>query len=249
TNGEPLQLVAEEIHMGGCIIRAFPVGSISAPGQDGRSAGSIYLSAKRASGELIVVADGETGGDGFDGINGVPGTFGTRGKPGENSTNPAAFNGFLDGFHAANFERLLEMRPIPDIHGYKFNDKPVYICSAAPTDGGNGENGTNGTAGGDGGKGGDTAALVVQISDSSTFAVRVESEPGKGGRSGIPGKGAVGGRAGVAGRQDPLGICPPAKDGLPGAKGKDGKPGRQGESGRKLPYRIEIGQQVIEGPK
>lgn len=244
TNGESVELVAEEIHSEGVVIKAFPVGTTAARGQNGRSAGSIYIRAKKASGEIIVVADGETGGDGVDGINGLPGTFGTRGNPGTNSTNPAAFNGFLDGFHAMNFERLLEMRPIPDIHGLKFNDKPVYICSAAPTDGGNGENGRDGINGGDGGDGGDSINLLVQISEPSDLKVREESEPGKGGRPGTPGIGGTGGRAGVAGRLDPLGICPPAKDGLPGNRGKDGRVGRQGQPGKKGSSRIEIGKEV-----
>ena len=76
TDGQSVQIEAEEIRSEGATIETFAAGQTAKQGEAGRGGGEVSIRAKRGFGKLTLIARGENGGDGKQGSNGKKGATG-----------------------------------------------------------------------------------------------------------------------------------------------------------------------------
>lgn len=209
TNGFNVEIVTEELISEKGRIETFFVNDQALNGTNGRSAGTLKITAKHAQGLMTIIMRGEHGG------HGIKGTPYAQRAP--------------DGLPPTNGQRICECR--------KCRTQDFLLsCSCATTgaDGTDGANGAKGRTGGNGGSGGDTGTLKVEIEEGSAFVLKTESFVGLGGNAGEGGDGQLGGHA-PSGNG---GACSgnPGRTGLNGPHGDNGKKGRDGKHGQVCVY-------------
>lgn len=254
TNAQPFSLEVDELVCENATINSSTVESQAALGSVGLTAGSIQIKAKRASGNLKIIANGQNGGDGAPGTPGAAGKAGEPGVTGQLGLNPDYLHRGPenDPYRARSlsdaarnnwdYERLHKSIGSPIDHPL-VRERPYSFAPDKPgTRGADGDPGSPGTPGA---LGGDAGQISVLVDEDSSLVVEIENNPGLGGRGGEGGPGGEGGAGGAAGTVERWkGRFAPA--GAPGSRGPQGRAGRDGESGRKHLAVVKIGSRIIQ---
>jgi hypothetical protein len=217
THGANLKIVADELYSWKSTIRSFVDDKRAEPARDGRPGGNIEIQARRVSGSIKFILNGEHGG------NGVPGAP---------YSEPAA----------AGKDGNAHYISIP-IMGFG-RQTTVYthcIVLGNPDSGQNGLAGRNGTNGGNGGSSG---SVMLNYIDEVNFQYEVEAKPGGPGIAGAAGPGQPGGHRGnwqgsICGEGQSL---TRPHDGIAGAAGL---PGQQGVEGKKIKSCIHKNNELV----
>ena len=237
----PLILDLEELISDDGTIQSF-ASETAQRGMSGQSGRQIRIRAKRARGNLNIMASGQHGGEGQDGTNGRDGAQGPQGVPGIYDVKPD------------------DQLPIPksaqervDLKAYYLGKKHGdvnarwdlwFFCSQQTGDGGQGVPGEYGHDGQKGGDGGNSSPVFLQIEEGERFQAHVTAELGRGALGGRGGSGGTGGPSGPPGVRDNGDRCREASLGTKGADGLAGRPGELGKSGKKNSVCVQINNQV-----
>jgi hypothetical protein len=239
TRGRFLKIDVDEIFSDNASITTFEKPALVA--QQGKSGSTLVIRAKKATGVLHVIGNGEDGGRGSEGA------IGMDGKKSENG-NPATIRRIditpedLKRLRAnpynvdctASEDTIRDVTLRTDLHHR-------WSCLTAPSNGANGENGGNGGKGGPGLKGGDSAKIYVEIKESAQFQIYPEQKAGLAGEGGWGGRAGKGAKGGIAGLNFTQHFCPNAQNGKDGRDGEIGMNGEKGEPGEAQPYCLKLG--------
>jgi len=209
----------------------------------------MLIRAKKATGDLTLIARGADGISGAAGADGAPGRKGNKGRDADlgRILNPPGYvpNAFGVRIPVSTEAELAEVyRQVGEAHpGVHPLHGLMWRCNLHLEHGENGGRGENGQPGAPGKDGGDTAPLFVSIAEPAQFRLIHQFEPGRPGPGGAGGKGGAGGLGGQSGYGHPYGVCPPKerKEGDPGVRGIDGTPGLPGRPGKVSPHCFRIG--------
>lgn len=219
TDGENLDLHADEVYFDNATIQSFEKSAAAMPGQAGRSGGLVQIHARKISGHVNFILNGEHGGQGDPGLPPTPSMNGKNGTPGKSAVGNfqvRACENFCTG--AINYQ-------------------------SQPTNGNPGTAGRKGFRGGAGKNGGASGSLIINAKISTQFSYNLENNPGWGGDGGAGGEGGYGGNGGTQGSCHP-GLDPDSvaaqreskahyEGCIKAVRGEDGARGDQGDSGEK----------------
>lgn len=225
TQGKASHLKFDEIISDDGFIESFPEGTTAAINQEGRSSGTIHISADRLRGKLTLVSRGENGGPG------TPGQMGNKGLKGYPGTNCE-----YRCMHSADLNQCRSLE------SQGANPKQLYRCEKVATNGLPGGSGSTGGNGGQGRNGGDSGSPLVEINDVALENLLITLQEGKAGVGGIPGNGGLGGDGGDPGLEQ-HGICP-AQRGPVGVNGPSGVQGIPGFPGAVQSYCLKTASTV-----
>jgi hypothetical protein len=220
TNGEEVNIKANEFFADNSVIETFPEGSKAPLNVNGRSGGSINLNFTTAVGNLKVYMRGENGGDGS---NGSPYT--SRARDG----SPAG-----DGQAECDTADDRGRGGRGDIRIDNF--KPDYRCScnSMGANAGNGESGAQGRQGYPAKNGGNAGDFKISVLNGNTFEVFVTQSFGVAGTPGAGGEGQDGGLGGP--KLDKKCSGNAGSNGAKGPAGLTGFPGNNGKLGSTCIY-------------
>lgn len=216
TNGFNIELVANELHSKDGVIETFAENTKAPINNDGKSGGSLKISAQMATGDLKIYMRGQHGGDGANGES-----YSNRASDGSPAGEGARFcdcvgkNCLLTA--KTNFELFPDIKPTGTI----------CTCESTGGDGGRGADGANGRDGHNAGNGGSAGQLKISIQDGREFDLQTYAFKGI---AGTPGNGGDGQDGGIGG-PTPDTLSGRKCGGKPGGNGSKGKPGRRGDLG------------------
>ncbi len=208
TQGERLELSADELHSYGGVIQTYGEENLAPLGLDGRTPEILVLQVKRAFGNLTIKAIGQNGGKGVTGEKGSKGATGRDG--GTARSQRRLFGGGRDGIGG---------------------EQTVCVTEADEAYGKRGGQGNQGGLGGKGGNGGNSPKVYIRIDESSELEIKIDKIAGKKGEGGNGGPGGDGGDGGKPGTGDIAGACPAPKQGEVGPIGPEGPTGPLGLDG------------------
>lgn len=203
TNGESLQLIADEIHFNHAVIQTFEPGSMAAMGRDGRGGGFLDFRAQKISGNVFVELRGEHGGQGMPGPAPDEKLKGADGRPG---ISPVSFQ-----YASCSGGQLF-----------------CGECKTPGTVGTTGSRGDQGYPGGMGMRGGASGELRWRADSVEELNWQVQKLPGDGGAGGVGGLGGQGGKGGVTPAAMYCASVAAAADGAQGPVGLTGQNGYPG---------------------
>lgn len=198
TNGHILNVKAQTVVSDEAEIFSFPEGAKATTEKDGLSGGLVQIVSEFAHGNMKVTLRGQNGGDGLDGL-------------------PWSYRAPDAGQGSSGAHDCVKV----SVGGIGIGGALKCWCTSNPNNGFDGPQGAVGRNGTPAGRGGNTGKIVIEVKETSDFAVEPNLIIGLAGTSGKGGPGQEGGNGGPPG--DPTSSeCHSAS---PGNKGPQGNPG------------------------